>query len=240
MNIKKTLKLSTGTVLVVLLLGFCKPAFAQESGGMGYGLKLGSTFNQFNSSGLMIGGNFGGFFSYRVTDFMNVQAELLYMLHGGSRDGFVRDYSFTGGNVVYIQYSNRAVLMHSIKVPLMVGFNLPDQVSESVTPRLILGISYGYMMAAFEIHDKTYKFTDGTEGIVGKEKENVKAEYEPHQFDIIGGVALDFTLSSGKVMTMDVRYQHGLNDINLFKSSTNGGAIHQQILSVNFGIPLPF
>ena len=71
-------------------------------------------------------------------------------------------------------------------------------------------------------------------------KENVKAEYEPHQFDIIGGVALDFTLSSGKVMTMDVRYQHGLNDINLFKSSTNGGAIHQQILSVNFGIPLPF
>ncbi len=54
---------------------------------------------------------------------------------------------------------------------------------------------------------------------------------------IVGGIGLDFNLSNGKAVSMDIRYTHGINDINLFKSTAIGGPIHQQILSVNIGIP---
>ena len=93
--------------------------------------------NQFNSSGLSIGCNIGGFFSYRLTDFMTVQGELLYMLHGGSRDGYIRDFSAIGGSVESIHYTNRAILMHSIAIPVLLGFNMPDMASETVIPKLL-------------------------------------------------------------------------------------------------------
>jgi hypothetical protein len=219
-------------------------AFAQEvSGGdtrapsdapFRWGIKAGTTLNQFNQSGLTIGFNGGAFAKVALTPLLDVQAELLYMMQGSGRDDYTRSLSGIEGNVYSVRYLNRAVSFMSAELALL-GIIKLGSIEGMVTPKVLLGGSYGYCFAAFEHHDKIYTFTDGTEGIVGHQVENVGADYEQHQFDAIGGFGFDFNLSNGKLFTVDARYSYGLNDLNLFKSPYLGGALYQNTLSINFG-----
>ena len=54
-DIKKYITFTARTLLVSLLICLGTTGSAQETGEIGYGVKLGSTMNQFNFSGLTIG-----------------------------------------------------------------------------------------------------------------------------------------------------------------------------------------
>jgi hypothetical protein len=198
-----------------------------------WGFKAGTTLSQFNQSGLTIGFNGGFIFKSRITEIIDLQAEALYMMHGSSRDDFTRSYANLGGNVLAVTYMNRAVSLQSASIPVLAILKL-GSVEGMITPKVMLGASYNYCFAAFEKADKHYYFTDGTEGIVGNQIENVLSSYQQHQFYAIGGFGLDFNLSNGKLFIFDVRYHQGLSDINIFKSPYVGGALYQSTLSLNF------
>jgi hypothetical protein len=233
-----------GAISIGLNLAIISGALAQDTSEGGsdtrapsdknfrWGIKAGTTLNQFNQSGLTIGFNGGGFAKYYLIPLLDIQAELLYMMQGSGRDNYTR--SSIGGNISSITYMNRAVSFQSVEIPLLAVIKL-GSIEGMIRPKVLLGGSYGYCFAAFERHDKLYVFTNGTEGIVGNAIENVGGEYEQHQFDAIGGFGLDFNLSGGKQFIFDVRYNYGLNDVNLFKSPYVGGALYQNTLSINFG-----
>jgi hypothetical protein len=198
-----------------------------------WGVKAGTTLSQFNQSGLTMGFNGGFIAKYQINQLLDVQGEVLYKMHGSGRDDYYRSYADIGGNVTGINYMNRVVSLQSAEIPILAIFKL-GSVEESIVPKALIGASYRYCFAAFERHDKHYFFSDGTEGIVGNQIENVLSDYENHQFDVIGGIGIDFNLNNGKLFMFDVRYNYGLNDINLFKSPYVGGALYQSTLSINF------
>ena len=197
-----------------------------------WGLKIGTTLNQFNQSGMTVGFNGGGFAKYTISPLLDVQGELLYMMQGSGRDDYTRNFSDSGGFISSVRYLNRAVSMMSAEIPIMAIFKL-GSIEGAVQPKVMVGGSFGYCFAVFERHDKIYTMSDGTEGIAGYEIENVGADYEPMQFDAILGFGIDYNLSNGKMVIMDVRYNYGLNDLNLFKSPYLGGAIYQNTVSIN-------
>ena len=197
-----------------------------------WGVKAGTTLSQFNQSGLTVGFNGGGFAKYALGP-IDVQAELLYMMQGSSRDDFTRDLSNLGGDVATVRYMNRAVTFQNIVIPVMAVYSF-GSVEGGVSPKAMAGLSAGYCAAAFERHDMIFTFSDGTTGISGHELENVGADYQSFQFAAIVGVGVDYNLSNGKLFSYDIRYNIGLNDLNLFKTPYVGGAIYQTTISINF------
>lgn len=198
-----------------------------------WGLKAGTTLNQFNQSGLTIGFSGGGFAKYSLGELFDVQAELLYMMQGSSRDDYTRDLSDLGGDVTSERYINRAVTFQNIVIPVM-GIYKIGSVEGAIRPKAMVGLSAGYCAAAFERRDILFTFSDGTTGISGQDLENVGADYQQFQFAYLVGFGVDYNLSNGKFFSYDVRYNGGLNDLNLFKTPNLGGAIYQTTISINF------
>ena len=198
-----------------------------------WGLKAGTTLNQFNQSGLTIGFNGGGFAKYSLGELFDVQAELLYMMQGSSRDDYTRDLSDFGGDVVTERYTNRAVIFQNIVIPVMGVYKI-GSVEGAIRPKAMAGLSAGYCAAAFERRDIIFSFSDGTTGISGQDIENVGADYQQFHFAFLVGFGVDYNLSNGKMFSYDVRYNGGLNDLNLFKTPDVGGAIYQTTVSINF------
>ncbi|MGK7393444.1 MAG: outer membrane beta-barrel protein [Candidatus Cyclobacteriaceae bacterium M3_2C_046] len=206
------------------------PLLAQDDdsgGGSGsgfplkYGPKVGGTFNQFQQPGAMLGVAIGGFANYELLDFMAVQLELMYMQQGGGREAYLRDYTAIGGPVNSVVFLNRYVKFHNIEVPLMFKFTLPDHKEGELVPNLLVGVSYGFALAAFEHHDKLYYFGEDAvvdEAMRSNELENVGSNYEQHQFGFNVGFSLDVKLNDGKVFTPEIRYRGGLNDVNLINN----------------------
>jgi len=197
-----------------------------------WGVKAGTTFSQFNQSGMTIGFNGGGFAKYALGP-IDLQAELLYMMQGSSRDDYTRDFSNLGFDVSTARYTNRAVTFQNIVIPVMAVYQL-GSVEGAINPKAMLGLSAGYCAAAFERHDIIFTMADGTTGISGHELENVGADYQSFQFALVAGFGVDFNLSDGKFFSYDIRYSYGLNDLNLFKTPYIGGAIYQSTISLNF------
>ncbi len=198
-----------------------------------FGAKAGTTLSEFNQSGLTIGWTVGGFAKYHVIPLLDVQAELLYIMQGGSRDDYTRDLTNVGGNVLYERYLNRAVSFQSIQIPVMAVFNL-GSVEGSVRAKAMVGASAGYCFAAFQRSDILFTFNDGSQSLIGDQLENVGADYQQLMVDGIVGFGLDFNLSNGKMFSIDLRNNFGLNDLNLFKTPANGGSIYQNTFSANF------
>jgi hypothetical protein len=199
-----------------------------------WGLKAGTTLNQFNHAGLTIGFNGGGFAKYSLGELFDVQAELLYMTQGSSRDDYTRDLSDLGGDVTSERYINRAVVFQNIVIPVMGIYKL-GSVEGAIRPKVMAGLSAGYCAAAFERRDVIITLSDGTSGISGSDVENVGSDYQQFQFAGFAGFGVDFNLSNGKIFMYEVRYSTGLNDLNLFKTPDVGGAIYQNTLSINLG-----
>lgn len=169
----------------------------------------------------MIGFTAGLVGSYEVADFFTVQAELLYKISGGGRADATRDLA---GEVLSVTYLNRSVAMQTIELPVMLYFTLAELNAGDIVPRLGVGASYGYCMAAFESHDKIYTLSDGTQTILGNRSENVTSDIESHQFAFKVGLAIDYKLESGKILGTEMRYSYGLNDVNLYKTTYTGSA----------------
>lgn len=218
-------------------------AFAQDDGattiGIRAGLKVGANFNQFNQPGTTIGFNGGIFAAYSPINALELQLEVLYMQQGGAREAYFQDLSNLDGTVVGINYFNRYVTFHNLEVPVIVRATLPSLSGETITPRLLIGFAYGFALGAMEYNDKHYFDKNGQVTPVSNQRTNVGANYEQHQFGIIAGFAVDYTLG-GKIFTTEVRYRRGINELNLINYSIleHSGQLYSSTLSINFAISL--
>lgn len=205
-----------------------------EQGSLRYGAKIGTTLNQINNAGMLIGFNGGGFVTYGVLDFMDVQGEVLYAVSGSSQDDYTQYYEGFETSVAAIRFFNRSVSIQSIKIPVMAAFKFASSNKGWVIPKLVVGASYGYTFAAFERHDKEYMFNNGDRSIVGNRLENVLSSYNQSQVEGIIGVNVDFRTFGGRVMTFDLRYHLGLLNMQKFEKPYEGGGRFPSMLAINF------
>lgn len=212
------------------------------------GAKFGANINQFNQPGTVFGFNGGAFGRYKVLDFLSARVELLYMQQGGARQDYTRNYTLTTSNVDFVSYSNRFVNLNNIEVPVIAEFSHPSYSSETVVPKILLGVAYGFNMAANEHHDKTYFFRSGTTTrmMVSDKVENVGDNYKQHQFGLIAGFAIDYKVGE-HTLTTEVRYRRNINQLNQYRfgvpekdglPGTIGqeGDLYTSTLSINFGM----
>ncbi|MEQ9423610.1 MAG: outer membrane beta-barrel protein [Cyclobacteriaceae bacterium] len=200
------------------------------------GLKTGVNFNSFIQPGMTVGPNFGATarFSLPFTDIFDAQVELFYNSQGGGREDLSRTVE---GAISQLTYINRAVVFHNLELPVILNFGLPELNGERMEPRFLIGLSYGYMMGAFEISDQVFTPTDPDLAAVGGgvtvNAQNVRAtaDYERHQFGFLTGIALDNKLDNGKTFTTELRYRVGLNNVNNFPFT---GELYTQTVSLSF------
>jgi Outer membrane protein beta-barrel domain len=200
-------------VLIVLTLA-CLGAHVSWAQ-IAVGAKVGANINQFNQPGTIFGFTGGAFVKYKPISFLDVRAEVLYNQQGGARQDYERDYTSFGGNVSYIYYTNRSVVLHNLEIPILVELSHPSFSDDIISPRLVLGAAYGMNLSAFEQHDKVYFFTNSTVPFANTsdETENVGSNYTQNQWGMIAGFAIDFT-SGDQTCTFEVRYRKGLNQLN--------------------------
>ncbi len=236
--------LSRLTALSLVITCLTISAFAQDDGattnGFRAGLKVGANFNQFNQPGTTIGFNGGLFAAYSPIKVLELQLEVLYMQQGGAREAYFQDLTYLDGTVTGINYFNRYVTFHNVEVPVIVRATLPSLSGESITPRLLVGFAYGFAVGAMEYSDKHYYFAeDGLVVPVSNQRTNVGANYEQHQFGVIAGFAVDYSLG-GKIFTTEVRYRRGINELNLLNYAVleHSGQLYSSSLSINFAMSL--
>ncbi|SNZ00129.1 outer membrane beta-barrel protein [Flagellimonas pacifica] len=207
-----------GSLLVLCMAFSFTDSMAQSSGSAGeeiaIGAKVGANFNQFSRPGTTLGGSVGGYVRYAALDFLEVQGELLYSRIGGGR----RDFSRTT-IAEDILYTNRDVRLHTIELPISARLGLPELNGGAVVPKLIVGGGYAYNFAAFEKRDAIFQFANGANGLIPDLDENVGSDYAKHIFSAHVGIALDYNLPNGKMLTMEFKYRRGLNDVNKIKTN---------------------
>ena len=183
MKTKRTFKTTLYSTLIGLSMVFgFTVSFAQDQdaggatggglmgGDLAIGAKVGANFNQFTQPGTSAGFSAGGYARYQILDFLEVQGEIAYSLQGGARREFTRDFSglpgpgsvgVIDGPVSAVQYINRNIVLNNIAVPISARLTLPELNGGAIVPKFIVGGSYSYNFAAFELHDQMYYFNDG-------------------------------------------------------------------------------
>lgn len=184
---------------------------------------------------MVIDVNGGGVISYQVSSLIGIQGELLYMGVGGGLADRTIDYSQVEGTVSSITFQNRSVSVKNVEVPVMAKISIPTQGS-AVSPKFLIGASYGYSVASFETSDQFYNFANGSTGLFSNSTENVTSSMQSHQFAVHGGFGLEYDLGNGKAFYQEVRYRYGLDNINIYKGIPGaGGELIPTTLSINFG-----
>jgi hypothetical protein len=200
-----------------------------------YGVLIGGTFNQFTQPGTMIGFNGGAMGRWNAVDFMDLQFELLYTMQGGGREPYTRDLTDLGGELTAVTYNNRSVIFQNLELPVSLRFTLNPIKAGEIVPRLFVGGSIAYNIAAFETHDKYYVLDDGTPVAITNKLENVGNEYEDLMYSIHGGIAMDFKLNGGYIFTTEFRYRQGMNNVNSITDIPQlRGVLFTNTIALNF------
>jgi hypothetical protein len=235
------LKRLRSTHLIFLLCGlWVHDASAQDDGlsafsPLRYGAKVGANLNQFSQTGMVTDFNIGAVASYQITSLIGVQAELGYMGIGGGLADRIVDYSNIEGTVSSITYQSRSLGVKNVELPVMAKIMIPTGGS-TVSPKFLVGVSYGFSVASFENRDNYYNFNDGSTGFFSNSTENVTSSIQKHQFAVHGGFGLEYDLGNGKTFYQEVRYRYGLDNINIYSGIPGtGGKIIPSTLSLNFG-----
>jgi hypothetical protein len=225
--------------MLLMLLAAMSSATAQIT----VGAKLGTNLNQFTQPGTTVGLNVGGYGSYVVTPFATVKLEPHYSQEGGARPDYSRDYSQISDNIQAVHFINPSVLFHNVQIPLLVELTLPEFSEEAIKPKLILGGSYGLVIAAKEMHTKRFEFIPDDNGSssssssepdplvdddpaaidVAYEREVVTDNYARNQWSIWAGMGLEFK-SGERTYAFDIRYRQGLNNLNLMRFASPGNS----------------
>ena len=184
---------------------------------------------------MVIDFNAGAVLKYQIGSAIAVQGELGYMGIGGGLEDRTIDYSAIEGTVNSITYQNRSLSVKNVELPVLAVIGIPTQGS-SVSPKFLIGASYGYSVASFENRDLYYNFANGTNGFYSNSVENVTSSMQSHQFAVHGGFALEYDLGNGKSFYQEVRYRYGLDNINIYKGIPGtGGELIPSTLSLTFG-----
>jgi hypothetical protein len=211
------------------------------------GAKAGINFNQFSQPGTTVGGQIGGFVSFSPISLVAVQGELLYDLQGGGRQDYTWDLetllgtnqSFNSIPVSMIHYSNRGAMIHTLSVPISARIKPVN--STNVKLSFLVGGSFDYAWGAFERRDAIYQFTDDTRLMNSDELENISSDIRDIQASVHVGVAFDFAMDDGNVITYEMRYRKGLRNLNsaLTNIAELTEALRTQTISFSVYYPIP-
>jgi hypothetical protein len=240
----------------LLSLGLCGIARGQIS----VGAKTGVNINQFSQPGTTFGAQFGAYAAYPVNAFITVKVEPHYSQEGGGRPDYNWDLSDVGDYFQTIYFINPSVRFHNLQIPVLAEITLPELTDQSVVPVLIVGASYGFALTAMEQHTKRFEvssdgylvgdeFVDFPQLDVSYEHENVTDRYARSQWSLWTGAGMRFNTGERKFQ-FDVRYRHGLNNLNnlqYFSPGNNsqtagipgtGGRLISSSISFNFSMSI--
>jgi hypothetical protein len=179
----------------------------------GVGLNGAVNLNQFNFSGLTMGGELNGFVSRLLNDNMSLQVELgIKQLGGSRRNG---SENFEGGYIDQIQYFNRRAVINSFNSSLLLNIH-PSQNLGPLSLTLLIGVSHGLKMEVSEVHDEFYFFNDGTSIYVSEVRENTSRFYENSMISGLFGISMNLPFGN-RLIGFQVRYEQGINQINRVK-----------------------
>lgn len=241
--IKRVIKLCliTGTLIL-----FSSAVHAQIM----VGARLGANINQFNQPGTIFGFNGGAFARYQVMDFVSARGELTYNQQGGARSGYTRDLINTGLGETFssVTYTNRYVNLNNLEIAAIAEITHPDFIEETVMPKLLIGLAYGYLISANESAEKTYNYntsnpsaTGLTSFTISDTHENVRSNYQHGQLGFIVGMAVDYKVGE-RTFTTEVRYRKSINQLHAINNITQVpgeiGDLYTTTISLNFAMTL--
>jgi hypothetical protein len=245
-------------VTILCVLGCCVLS-RDAAGQITMGAKTGVNFNQFQQPGTSMGVSLGAYTAYQLNAFVTVKLEPQYSLEGGGRPTYYRYYSQISDNIYSIGFLNPTVRFHNLQIPVFVEATLPELTDQTIVPFILVGGSYGIMMSATEVHTKRYDFIDNTSTSsssssssmasldVSYQKENVTDNYKRNQWSVWLGMGMKVK-TGDRTFGFDVRYRHGLNNLNLLRFASpgngtdgipgTGGNLYSSTLSINFSMSI--
>ena len=218
------MKKKNSIVLILIFLFFTIPIVkAQESGGgsggisINYGVKAGlvsssfaSDFQKLESMESRTSFSAGLFADIRITDFLGVSIEGLYVQEGTMRMN--PDYIYyesrisPDGSALTIDRVNSNIVMHNIEVPLLINLYLGDNEYNS---RIFVGGSFDYI---YNVYAKNLlSYSSGGESYVVSDRalDVVSSSFKEYNIGAIIGAGISYDLIS-----VDIRYKFGLMPIN--------------------------
>lgn len=248
-----------------LLINFCVLGLVcmlahNAHGQISLGAKTGVNLNNFQQPGTTMGVNFGIYGSYQLNPFLTVKIEPHYSQEGGGRPEYYRDYSEISDNIQNVSFLNPSVRLHNLQLPLLVEVTLPELTDQTIVPTLIVGASYAMTLSAFEQHTMRYNFKgefnpyaptpyyDPPSVDAAYQRENVTSNYVRNQWSLWLGMGMKVK-TGDRTFGFDVRYRHGLNNLNQFRFASpgngddigipgTGGNLFSSSLSLNFSMSI--
>jgi hypothetical protein len=169
------------------------------------GPKAGVNLNHtalFKRSTYALAFNAGGFARYDLTDFLNVQAEVVYSQLG---TGYTSGYYYYRPS---IYRDDVDVTFHTVAIPVFITVTLPSLAEASVTPRLLAGAEYAYAIKITESYRNIYSYRND-QVKSSRTSTDVTDNYDSHNIGLVLGAGASMELF-GKKTFIDLRYRTAL------------------------------
>ncbi len=206
----------------------------EDSGGLSGGVKILTNVNTFQKTSPAMGYGVGGFVNYELMGFLTLRGEALYVSYASGLDSYVVEYP-ESSSIDKISYDNVNLRFHSLEFPVLAQITLPFM--ENLKPKVFVGGSYTYNFGVFEISDNTFYTTNINGAQVTNEytnsSENVSSSYLPYNTSVIGGLQVSFD-----DITVDLRYQQGIPNLNTSNNTNSLGDMKSRTLSLSIGYKL--
>jgi hypothetical protein len=203
-------------VVVLILLFSGSLLFAQDSKPV-FGIRAGGSFSGFTNhqdvfTGMRSGFFAGGFFEFKAASFLGIALEANYVQEGAFHANPFLIYSASSVNYTTNIYKTTSdVRIHTLQVPLLFNIRAP-KINGSVTPKLILGYSFDYIIKA--VSNDMYMISAQPDLPLSKRgTENVSSSFQSWYMAPVCGVGIDFPGEKVTYM-LEARYSIGLRNIN--------------------------
>jgi hypothetical protein len=157
----------------------------------------------------------GGFAEYRPMDLVGVEIGLAYVQEGSAKADPSLIYSYEGWHFSDNSWIDASdITLHTLQVPVLINIRPP--VSGDVTPRVILGYSFDFILNATaknEITIATPTESDNNLPLTSRNKDNVSSSFKALNMGPVFGLGLDFKSDKFTYM-IDARYKIGIKDVN--------------------------
>lgn len=227
--------------LLILLLACCLSltTIAQDAGSSSsssssdktfvFGLRAVGNLNKFEETKWAFGYGGGGVVIWNLSDMITIRGEVLYVSYAGKLENDTLD--FEGGGIIdKVAYTNGSLRFNSIEIPVMA--RLSPFGTEPMKPIFFVGGAYSYNYGVFRISDNVYSVFNSDGGTSNttftNSISNVSSRYSEYNLSVLAGVELGLADN----LSVDVRYQQGLPNLNLQNLPTSLGTIHSHTISV--------
>ncbi len=214
-------------ILVIICLVSYNNTIAQF--GLNLGIKAGSNFStlsfdpdigQGRSKSSAMGGEFGGIISFDITSVLAIQVEPTYAQEGCSLNG---PLFFDGVNIVNGKTSYN---LEYLEIPILVKLKIPLPTT-SLSPFVFLGPKIGKLLSSKEKDEPT--------GLASSEID-LKDYINSKNFSVEFGAGAEYKLVNNILISLDLRYSLGTENILTNKGEQYFGIMSQKIKTTGLQI----